>query len=110
VHGAESTLKRSFLPPEWLAAIPAVNHSIAPSAAPTVPRRAQDLRRLALALKQTRGNVAEAASLLGFSRHQAYRLINGREVAEFLANEPPETGADPQFHADRSSFGDDHRP
>ncbi|HKO47328.1 MAG TPA: sigma 54-interacting transcriptional regulator [Polyangiaceae bacterium] len=100
VHGAEPTLKRSFLPSEWLPTISPASHSLPLSAAPAVSRRAQDLERLALALKQTGGNVAEAASLLGFSRQRAYRLMKSREPAEFPANGPSEAEAEPHCQGD----------
>ena len=86
VHGQEPVLKRSALPQELLARLPPPSESIPPaSTAPPKPRREHDVHRLALALQQTRGNVASAAALLGFSRHRAYRLLDGRSLADFLA-------------------------
>jgi len=68
---------------------PARSDSIPPPAALSGDRRDHDLQRLALALKENGGNVAAAASSLGFSRHRAYRLLDGREIAEFIASEVP---------------------
>ncbi|HEY5377802.1 MAG TPA: sigma 54-interacting transcriptional regulator [Polyangiaceae bacterium] len=87
VHGSEPTLKRSFLPAELLALVPAAGESISPPAPCPADRRNHDLRRLALVLKENGGSVAAAASALGFSRYRAYRLLDGRDVAEFIASE-----------------------
>jgi DNA-binding NtrC family response regulator len=95
VHGTETTLKRSHLPSELLALIPSSNDSLPPPPAVPVERRDHDRQRLALALQANGGNVALAASALGFSRHRAYRLLEGREIAEFIANEAPGTVEDP---------------
>jgi transcriptional regulator with PAS, ATPase and Fis domain len=89
VHGSERTLKRWFLPADLLALIPARSDSILPPAAPAEDRRNHDRQRLALALRGNGGNVAAAASSLGFSRHRAYRLLDGREINEFIASEVP---------------------
>ncbi|MET0795572.1 MAG: sigma 54-interacting transcriptional regulator [Polyangiaceae bacterium] len=85
VHGDEPILKRSFLPPELLALVPAAI-SNKPGAASTT-RGAHDSRRLALALKQNGGNVADAAAGLGFSRFRAYRLVGKEGVATFVSRE-----------------------
>jgi hypothetical protein len=54
-----------------------------------VERKAHDKKQLAAALVKNDGNVAVAAASLGFSRHRAYRLLEGREVSEFVASELP---------------------
>jgi transcriptional regulator with AAA-type ATPase domain len=93
VHGSEPVLKRSFLPAELLALVPA-SESIPPPAASSGDRRHHDLQRLALALKENGGSVATAASALGFSRYRAYRLLDGRDVAEFIASQAGVADAD----------------
>ena len=89
VHGLSPMLKRSLLPAELLPRLPASSESIAPpSNAGPCERRDYDLQRLAWALRQTEGNVASAAALLGFSRQRAYRLLDGR-TADALLGEAP---------------------
>ncbi|HTA93357.1 MAG TPA: sigma 54-interacting transcriptional regulator [Polyangiaceae bacterium] len=87
VHGLEAMLKRSFLPAELLSPTLAGRDSTIPQPLEFAERKGHDQRRLALALKQAGGNVTAAAALVGFSRQRAYRLLNGRTVAEFVAGE-----------------------
>ena len=54
-------------------------------------RREYDRRRLAEALKETNGNVASAAALVGLSRQRAYRLLGDRSAGNFT--EQPESVA-----------------
>jgi DNA-binding NtrC family response regulator len=91
LHGEESTLCRHFLPSVVQQAVPdgAPNRGSAPPAAEqdygSRTRRVQDQKRLAAALKETNGNVTEAAKLLGFSRQRAYRLMSGNTPSELQA-------------------------
>lgn len=94
VHGLEPMLKRSQLPAQLLARLPPTSESIPPPAnGEQCERREHDLQRLAVALRKTQGNVASASALLGFSRQRAYRLLDGRTAATFLAEQPTENGA-----------------
>jgi len=87
VHGLEPVLKRSMLPDELLARLPPGRDFLPPpSNSEPIERRDHDLQRLTAALRQTQGSVAAAASLLGFSRQRAYRLLNGRSPAELLSD------------------------
>ncbi|MES1173862.1 MAG: sigma 54-interacting transcriptional regulator [Myxococcales bacterium] len=89
VHGTKAALKRSLLPPELLSNVPSGADSAPPPALAPVERKAHDKKQLAAALVKNDGNVAVAAASLGFSRHRAYRLLEGREVSEFVASELP---------------------
>jgi transcriptional regulator of acetoin/glycerol metabolism len=84
VHGLEPVLKRSLLPTELSSPLVA-SESIGVANGEPLERREHDLERLLAALQQTRGNVASAASLVGFSRQRAYRLLDGRSPAALLA-------------------------
>jgi transcriptional regulator with PAS, ATPase and Fis domain len=87
VHGLEPVLKRSMLPDELLASLPPGRDSLPPPAnREPIERRDHDLQRLTVALRQTEGSVAAAASLLGFSRQRAYRLLNGRSATALLSD------------------------
>ncbi|MEI9937242.1 MAG: sigma 54-interacting transcriptional regulator [Pseudomonadota bacterium] len=94
VHGLEPMLKRSSLPAQQQARLPATSESIPPPSNGELSERGDyDLQRLAAALAQTNGNVASAAALLGFSRQRAYRLLDGRTAATLLAEGAAEHGA-----------------
>ena len=84
VHGIEPLLKRSFLPDSLLARLPQGAVSRPPAEGQVSERRDYDVRRLAQALKQTAGNVAAAAGLVGFSRQRAYRLLDGQNPTDFV--------------------------
>jgi len=85
VHGLEPVLKRSLLPPELSSLLDRPDALPASGGAESRERREHDLQRLAAALLRTRGNVASAASLVGFSRQRAYRLLGGRSPAVLIA-------------------------
>ncbi|MEO8981229.1 MAG: sigma 54-interacting transcriptional regulator [Polyangiaceae bacterium] len=83
VHSLEPILKRAFLP---TAISKRSECCIVTDLEGEFPeRRTHDLHRLARALEQTSGQVKAAAGLLGFSRQRAYRLLDGRPPADFVA-------------------------
>lgn len=86
VHGLEPRLRAAMLPHDLLAANS--NNEADAGAIPAPPERKQhDRHRLALALRQSAGNVRAAAASVGLSRQRAYRLIDGATVSEFVAQE-----------------------
>jgi len=92
VHGLEPVLRRELLPAELLAAISAAPEAVSvPANVEPGERRDHDLLRLAAALRKTRGNVASAAALLGFSRQRAYRLLDGKAAAALVAEQALES-------------------
>jgi transcriptional regulator of acetoin/glycerol metabolism len=94
VHGLEPVLTRSLLPAELLARLPStVESNQSTSIGEPRERRDHDLQRLTAALQKTQGNVASAASLLGFSRQRAYRLLDGRASTTLLAEQAAGIGA-----------------
>jgi len=86
VHGLEPRLRRSMLPQDFLLADSAGEPEPRISCEPS-ERKEHDRHRLALALRQSAGNVSAAAASLGLSRQRAYRLLNGATVADFIAQE-----------------------
>lgn len=84
----EPVLRRRMLPS-------AFQRSGAPAAAPASPapqesRRDHDLRRLLSAMRETGGNLSQAAERVGVSRQRAYRLMRRDDEA---ASTPREEGA-----------------
>jgi len=94
VHGLEPVLKRSMLPQNLLARIPVASDSGAYANGEVVARRDHDARQLAAALKKTSGNVRAAATMLGFSRQRAYRLLDDKNHAEAAAHPEPDPAAE----------------
>ena len=94
VHGVEPLLKRSFLPDSFSSRLPQGSVSRPPAEGPLSERRDYDVRRLAQALKQTAGNVAAAAGLVGFSRQRAYRLLDGQNPTDFTLAHDGSAGDD----------------
>lgn len=91
VNGTEPVLTREVLPSALLARLP-TNPAVASAPlVPAVDRRTHDLQRLAHALTETGGRVAAAATLVGFSRQRAYRLLEGYSTSAFvtLHSTPP---------------------
>ena len=85
VNGLEPTLKRSLLPRELLDTLPLTTDSaLPPVAAEPMERRDHDMSRLAEALQQTQGSVAQSAALLGISRQRVYRLLGGDSPTAYV--------------------------
>jgi DNA-binding NtrC family response regulator len=80
LYGLESVLRRGHLPKQLLAPV----HAHEPEAPPGVDPDDDDRQRLAVALRTTNGNVKAAATLAGFSRQRAYRVLNGRSARELI--------------------------
>jgi transcriptional regulator of acetoin/glycerol metabolism len=83
LHGAEPTLRRSYLPEELTRK--ASSDTVPPALGAFESRREHDLHSLAEALRRTRGNVKAAAAHLGFSRQRAYRLMDGHTATQLMA-------------------------
>jgi transcriptional regulator of acetoin/glycerol metabolism len=86
VHGDGSVLRRSHLPP---ARTESERSDPEQPEAPKVRgrfanRKDHDLAEFAAALGRTAGNVKQAAELAGISRGRAYRLLDGKDPADFL--------------------------
>jgi len=81
VHSLEPVLRRSLLPEKL---IPQIDGSLPVMDTQPGGRADHDRARLATALRKT-GNVKDAAALLGFSRHRAYRLLDGQKIEDFIA-------------------------
>lgn len=81
LHGTKTTWGRSCLPSHLMAA------ASFPSALPTGTRRELDLERLAVALRNTGGNLTKACQQLKISRPRAYRLLGDTSVRDFLAGQ-----------------------
>lgn len=91
LHGAASALKRAHLPPE-IAKLAVESLGGEPVFS---NREEQDLHRVVLALRDSGGNVKEAAKQAGVSRQRVYRLLAGRDMDAIIGNATPESGAKP---------------
>jgi sigma-54 dependent transcriptional regulator, acetoin dehydrogenase operon transcriptional activator AcoR len=85
LHGAAASLKRAHLPPEIVQAVIEVTHDDAAFST----RDEQDLHRVLLALRDTGGNVKQAAKQAGVSRQRVYRLLGGRDRSAVLNAQRP---------------------
>jgi DNA-binding NtrC family response regulator len=85
LHGA-AALKRGHLPPE----ITAGAIDVAGDEPAFFSRAEQDLHRVILALRDTGGNVKDAAKQAGVSRQRVYRLLAGRDMDALVRNAPME--------------------
>jgi transcriptional regulator of acetoin/glycerol metabolism len=87
VHGHEPVLLRRFAPE----VAPRVGEVSARPSTPSLPpldRVSSELVRLAVALREHRGNVKAAAASLGLSRQRVYRLLEGRTPEQLMAEAP----------------------
>lgn len=80
VHGQEATLEVGHLP-EALQAPAGTDETASPNSGVS-PAEAGvlELRTLMAALRASRGNVAEAAAVLGISRQRAYRMMHAESI------------------------------
>jgi transcriptional regulator of acetoin/glycerol metabolism len=81
VHGRDGRLQRAHLPPHIRDA------GCVPATSEHEPGQ-RDLKRLAQALHQERGNITRACANLGISRARAYRLLDGQSIERLLARYP----------------------
>jgi DNA-binding NtrC family response regulator len=91
VHGREGRLRRAHLP----AQVRDAGGSASTTESEVVQR---ELKRLAQALHQARGNITRACAELGISRARAYRLLDGQSVERLLARYPRRSLASPSEH------------
>ncbi|MEY4545969.1 MAG: hypothetical protein RL685_2164 [Pseudomonadota bacterium] len=82
VHGGEPLLKRRFLPDHIASSQPVSSQPVS-----SQQGEADDLARLAPALRRHAGNLTKACAELNISRQRAYRLLDGVSVKEFLARQ-----------------------
>jgi hypothetical protein len=73
LHGAEPVLKLGHLPERMLAERDEDKAAAALKPTPELP----ELSELVIALRESGGNVAQAAAALGISRQRAYRMMQG---------------------------------
>lgn len=78
VHGHEVTLEAMHLP-EVMQALAGTETAPESGAAPA-ESGVLELRTLMAALRASRGNVAEAAAVLGISRQRAYRMMHAESI------------------------------
>jgi DNA-binding NtrC family response regulator len=85
LHGAGSSLKRTHLPAE----LTKLAVELAGDEPLFANREEQDLHRVVLALRDSGGNVKEAAKQAGISRQRVYRLLAGRDMDALIKNATP---------------------
>lgn len=80
LHGQEVTLEVAHLP-EVMQALGGTDETAPPdSGVSQAERGVLELRTLMAALRASRGNVAEAAAVLGISRQRAYRMMQAESI------------------------------
>jgi transcriptional regulator of acetoin/glycerol metabolism len=90
LHGAQPLLRRAHLPEE----VRAPRSASASTDSGLLGRREHDLRAFAAALRQTKGNVTQAAASVGISRQRAYRLLGKQSVEAVMGGAAAAAAAD----------------